>query len=101
MLEEVKLLLGEAASNYSDALIGLVLKQSMAEVEGYCNRTIDYTNDYELQMAVERIAIIKLNRMNTEGLSSQSMAGVSESYIDGYPSDILAILNKKRKIKVI
>lgn len=101
MLEEVKLLLGDAASNYSDILIGLVLKQSMAEVEGYCNRQIDYVNDYELQMAVERIAIIKLNRMNTEGLSSQSMSGVSESYIDGYPSDILAILNKKRKIKVI
>lgn len=101
MLEEVKLLLGDAASNYSDALIGLVLKQSMAEVEGYCNREIDYVKDYELQMAVERIAIIKLNRMNTEGLSSQSMAGVSESYINGYPSDILAILNKKRKIKVI
>lgn len=101
MLEEVKLLLGDAASNYSDALIGLVLKQSMAEVEGYCNRQIDYVKDYELQMAVERIAIIKLNRLNTEGLSSQSMSGVSESYIDGYPADILAILKKKRKIKVL
>lgn len=101
MLEELKLLLGDSASNYSDALIGLVLKQTLAEVEGYCNRQIDYVNDYELQMAVERIAIIKLNRMNTEGLSSQSAAGVSENYIDGYPNDILAILNKKRKIKVI
>lgn len=101
MLEDVKLLLGDAASNYSDALIGLVLKQTLAEVEGYCNRQIDYVNDYELQIAVERIVVIKLNRMNTEGLSSQSMAGVSESYINGYPSDILAILNKKRKIKVI
>lgn len=97
MLEEVKLLLGDAASNYSDALISLMLKQALAEVEGYCNRQIDY----ELQMVVERIAIIKLNRMNTEGLSSQSMGGVSENYIDGYPADILAILNRKRKIKVI
>lgn len=101
MLDEIRILLGESADNYSDALIGLVLKQTMAEVEAYCNRQIDVINDYELQMAVERIAIIKLNRMNTEGLSSQSMSGVSENYIDGYPSDILAILNRKRKIKVI
>lgn len=101
MLDEIRILLGESADNYSDALIGLVLKQSQAEVEAYCNRQIDVINDYELQMAVERIAIIKLNRMNTEGLSSQSMSGVSENYIDGYPSDILAILNRKRKIKII
>lgn len=101
MLEEVKILLGDAAGNYSEPLIELMLKQSQAEVEAYCNRQIDVINDYELQMAVERIAIIKLNRMNTEGLSSQSMSGVSENYIDGYPSDILAILNRKRKIKVI
>lgn len=101
MLDEIRILLGDAANNYSDALIGLVLKQSQSEVEAYCNRKIDAINDYELQMAVERIAIIKLNRINTEGLSGQSMSGVSESYLDGYPSDILAVLNRKRRIKVI
>ena len=52
-------------------------------------------------MVAERIAIIKLNRINTEGLASQSYSGVSESYIDGYPQDILSILNRKRKIKVV
>lgn len=96
MIEEIKLLLGDAASNYSDALIELLLKQTQAEIEGYCNRPMDY----ELQMVVERLTIIKLNRMNTEGLASQSAGGVSENYIDGYPADILAILKKKRKIKV-
>ena len=97
MIEEIKLLLGEAASNYSDALIGLCAKQALAEVEAYCNRTADY----ELELVVERIAIIKLNRINTEGLTAQSFSGVSESYIDGYPADILAILNRKRKLKVL
>ena len=97
MLEEIKLLLGDAASNYSDAQIGLCLKQALAEVEAYCNRKLDY----ELEVVAERIAIIKLNRMNTEGLASQSFSGVSESYIDGYPADILAVLNRKRKIKII
>ena len=97
MIEEIKILLGDAAGNYSDALIGLCAKQALAEVEAYCNRNADY----ELEMAAERIAIIKLNRINTEGLTAQSYSGVSESYIDGYPADILAILNRKRKIKVV
>ena len=97
MIEEIKILLGDAASNYSDALIGLCAKQAIAEVESYCNRTIDY----ELELIAEKIAIIKLNRINTEGLASQSFNGASESYIDGYPQDILAMLNRKRKIKVV
>lgn len=97
MIQEIRVLLGDAADNFSDALIGLVTKQSMAEVESYCNRTLDY----ELEMMAIRIAIIKLNRINTEGLASQSYSGVSESYVDGYPADIMAVLNRKRKIKVL
>lgn len=97
MIEEIKLLLGDAASNYSDAQIGLALKLSLAEVEAYCNRKLDY----ELEIIAQKIAIIKLNRMNTEGLASQSYSGVSESYIDGYPAEILTVLNRKRKIKVL
>lgn len=97
MIEEIKLLLGEAAGNFSDAQIGLCAKMALAEVEGYCNRTADY----ELEIVAQKIAIIKLNRLNTEGLASQSYSGVSESYIDGYPAEILAVLNRKRKIKVV
>ena len=97
MIEEIKLLLGDAAENYSEMVIGLCAKQALAEVEAYCGRSADY----ELEMVAQRIAIIKLNRINTEGLASQSYSGVSESYIDGYPADILSILNRKRKIKVV
>lgn len=97
MIEEIKLLLGDAAGNYSDAQIGLCLKLALAEVEAYCNRMIDL----ELELVAQKIAIIKLNRLNTEGLSAQTYSGVSESYIDGYPAEILAVLNRKRKIKVV
>ena len=97
LVEEIKLMLGDAAANYSDALINLCLKQALLEVEEYCGRSLDAS----LELAAEKIAIMKLNRMNTEGLNSQSYSGVSENYIDGYPADILAILNKKRKIKVM
>ena len=97
MIEEVKLLLGDAASNYSDAQIGLALKMAISEVEDYTHRELDYS----LQLSAERIAIIKLNRMGTEGLNSMSVNGLSENYINGYPADILATLNSKRKIRVM
>ena len=91
MVEEIKILLGSTANNYSDAQIGICLKMALAEVQAYCNRELDY----ELEMCAERLAIIKLNRLNTEGLASQSYSGVSESYEDDIPADILRILNRK------
>ena len=97
MIEEIKLLLGEAAGNFSDAQISLCLKMALAEVETYCNRQADY----ELELLAQKIAVIKLNRLNTEGLASQAYSGVSENYVDGYPAEILSILNRKRKIKIV
>jgi hypothetical protein len=97
MIEEIKLLLGAAAENYTDAQISLALKMAMAEVEDYCNRELDTT----LELLAQKIAIIKLNRLGSEGLAAQGYSGVSESYIDGYPAEILAVLNRKRKIKVV
>ncbi len=97
MINDIKLMLGDAASNYSDALIDLCYRQALTEVEAYCYREADV----ELSMVADRIAVIKLNRINTEGLSGQSFSGVSESYIDGYPADILSILNRKRRIKLV
>ena len=97
MIEEIKLLLGDAAANYSEAQINLALKMAISEVEEYCNRELDAA----LELVAEKIAVIKLNRINTEGLASQSYSGVSESYIDGYPQEILTVLNRKRKIKII
>lgn len=97
MIDEIKVMLGEAANNFSEAQISLAYKLALAEVEAYCNREAD---DVLLLMA-ERIAVIKLNRTNSEGLASQAFSGVSESYLDGYPADIVAVLNRKRKIKVM
>lgn len=93
MIEEIKVLLGTNASKYTDEQIGLVLKQSLAEIEAYCNREIDF----ELEVIAEKITVIKLYRLGTEGLSSQSFTGVSESFLNGYPSEIMMVLNMKRK----
>ena len=96
MIEELKLYLGEAANNYSDQQLKLFLNISQKEVENYCNCSIDS----DLEFIVLQIAVIKLNRQNTEGLTAQGFSGVSESYIDGYPKEIQNVLNSKRKIKL-
>lgn len=97
MLENIKLLLGDAAANHTDAQINLAYRMALAEVEDYCRREADAV----LEMVAEQIAVIKLNRRNTEGIESQSYSGVSENYLDGYPAEILNILNRKRKIKFV
>lgn len=97
MLEEIKILLGDAANNFTEAQIALCYKMALGEVEAYCNREADAV----LELMAQRIAVIKLNRINTEGLASQGFSGISESYIDGYPADIQATLNRKRKLKVV
>ena len=97
MIEEIKLMLGASASNYTDAQIGLAYKLALAEVETYCNRDADAV----LELAAQSIAVVKLNRMGTEGLTAQSFSGVSESYLDGYPAEIQTLLKGKRKLKVV
>lgn len=97
MIEEIKIMLGEAAANFSDAQISLAYKLALAEVEAYCRREADPI----LELMAEKIAIIKLNRQGTEGLASQNYSGVGESYIDGYPAEVVAVLNSKRKVKFV
>ena len=97
MIEELKILLGDSANNYTDAQLSLALKMALAEVEEYCKRTVDSG----MELIAMKIAVIKLNRTNTEGLASQGYSGVSESYIDGYPEDIQMLLRSKRKIRVV
>ena len=97
MIEEIKLLLGDAATNYNDAQLGLAYRIAAAEVETYCGRDLDSV----LELMAARIAVINLNKSGAEGMAAQGFSGVSESYLDGYPADIQAILNRKRKLKVM
>ena len=94
MIENIKMMLGNSAENYTDAQIDYAYRRATNEIETYCRRQLDY----ELSMVAEEIAVIKLLRMSTEGLSNQSYSGVSEGYIDGYPDHIKKLLNSKRRI---
>jgi len=96
MIQEVKILLGDSKDNYSDELIELVCKQAISFCEMYTGSTLDA----ELEIIAQRVAVINLNRINTEGLASQSHSGVSESYLSDLPADIISALKGKRKLMV-
>lgn len=57
--------------------------------------------DAKLLAVAAEIAVIKLNRLGTEGAASLGFSGLTENYIDGYPAHIRYILNSKRKLKVL
>lgn len=94
MIEEITILLGDAASNFSQDQIGLMAKLALQYVEDYTGRNADYS----LTLLAERIAVIMLNKINSEGVSSESFNGASVSYIDGLPDDIVRALDKKRRV---
>lgn len=96
-MEHIKTMLGEAAPNYTEAQIILALEVAQMECETYCRRALDK----ELELLAERMAVVKLLRTGTEGVAAQSFSGVSETYTDGYPADIMAVLNRKRKVIVL
>lgn len=94
MVEEIKIMLGDSVASFSDAQIGLMAKLALQFVEDYTKCEVDYS----LTLLAERISVIYLNRINTEGLTSTSFNGSSENFLNGLPDDILSALNKKRKV---
>ena len=97
MIEDIKIKLDDAAAAFTDAQIELAIRQAEQEAALYCRRPLDD----DLAFIAQKMAIVSLNRTNTEGLAGQSIAGVNENYIDGMPQDIITLLNRKRKVKFI
>ena len=89
LIEQVKLL----TNNTNEQLISLLLEKAKAEICSYLN--MEYSQTFD-NITVD-IAILKLNRLGAEGLSSQSYSGVSENYIEEYPPYIINQLNRYKK----
>lgn len=89
LAEQVKLITGNA----NDGLISLMLDKAKAEIESYLN--LDYDTKYD-NIAVD-IAVLKISRLGSEGLSSQSFSGASESYVEGFPQEIKMQLDRFKK----
>lgn len=89
VLTQIKLITGKT----DEALINLLIDKTKQEIIMYCNT--DYVN--AMDNLIADIVCYKLNTLGTDGISSQSYNGVSESYTSDYPIYIKNQLNTFRK----
>lgn len=94
ILEKVKRR-SNAAKNQSEDLLNDLIEETQEEFKEYIHREDIPTS---LEGSLIELVIIKCNRLGTEGVSSESFSGVSTSYIDGFPKDIVKKLRSCRKL---
>lgn len=97
-LEKLKTRLDIAVSDASqDAILGCILEDVEADMLAFTNRSELLPSMNSLQI---KIAIIEYNKQGSEGMSSDSQGGKSQSWIDGLPSDVQSALISFRRLKV-
>jgi hypothetical protein len=79
-------------------IIVQLMSGAMLEATDYCNLL---TYDIKLDSTVVKMVIQQYNKLKTEGISSQSYSGVSETFIDGYSKDVMDMLNRFRKVRFL
>lgn len=95
MIERIKTRLKDSEVTVSDALLDDLIVEATEEV-------LSYTQQPVLNPPLERVVVgsvvIKVNRLGTEGLSSESYSGVSTSYLEGLPSNLRSIVYANSRI---
>lgn len=95
-LEKLKLRLGIADTS-QDSLLESILEDVEVEMLVHTNRSELLPAMQALQI---KIAIIEYNKQGSEGMSSSSQGGVSQSWVDGLPQNVKATLTSFRRLKV-
>lgn len=95
MINKLKLLL----NTENEGLLQIILEIAEAEFKDYCNRD-------DIPAAAETVILnmarIQYARLDSQGLTSQDVAGVSEHFDEGfYPANIIQALNRFRKVKLL
>lgn len=95
ILTAVKLRPG--ADALSEDLLKDIIQDSIYEVTEY-TKTEELSN--LAKSLVKDITIYKINRLGSEGVSSESFSGTSQSFIDGYPAEIKKKIRRVRGLSI-
>lgn len=98
ILESIKLRPG--MSNISDALLIDFIQDSFNDVSQYINLTGGAEMPVGCISIIKDLVVIKVNKLGSEGISSESHEGISQSYIDGMPKDIKDRLRRYRRLPI-
>ncbi|WP_251860397.1 phage head-tail connector protein [Clostridium sp. Marseille-Q2269] len=96
ILQSLKLRPG--ISNFSDELLKDLISDSYNDVSEFTNLNECDKMPLGCISIVKDLVIIKVNKLGSEGLSSESYSGASQSYIEDIPKDIKRKLRRYRKI---
>lgn len=96
MLELLKLELG-IVDKGKDMLLNRYISKCIKRIEDFTRQENAYVVEH-LQDQVIDLAIIMYNRRGTEGATSTSVSGMSESYVNDMPQDIKKSLYAHRKM---
>ncbi|EPY2290978.1 phage head-tail connector protein [Clostridium sporogenes] len=97
MLNKIKIALPISTTDTSkDDLLNLMIEDVQEFILNYCNIK---ELPGRAESLIRRIVVIRCNIMGSEGLSSESYSGISQSFIDGLPKDIKQELGAIRKVK--
>ena len=101
MLKDLKILLGISETDDSlDPKLNLILSDARKRLKALLG---GQDPPEELDYIITGVAVIRYNKIGSEGLSSHSVEGESSSFTDddfaGYRSDIQAWLNAQKDAK--
>lgn len=96
ILESVKLRPG--ISTLNEGLLKDFIEDTFSEVGEYINLMEGVDMPVGCISIVKDLVVIKGNKLGSEGISSDSHEGISQSYIDGMPKEIKAKLRRYRRL---
>lgn len=85
-------------SNLTTELLTDIVQDTITDVVEYINLEEGIDIPTSCVSIVKDIVIVKCNKLGSEGLSSESYSGVSQSYIEDIPKDIIRKLKRYRKL---
>lgn len=96
IIEYIKLRPG--VSNIDEFLLADIVQDAVIEVSDYINIKEGEELPLGCISIVKDIVVIKVNKLGSEGISNESYSGVSQSYIEDIPKDILRKLKRYRRL---
>lgn len=81
-----------------------LLADLIADAQTELRELINYPDDVVLPSAafpvLKEMVLLKINRLGYEGISSTSVSGTSENFIDGYPADLMKRIVRLRRLRL-
>ena len=97
LISRIKLYL-DISDNSKDDILNEFISIAKDYAVEYCHLP-EYSS--KLDSIVVKMVVEDWNRRKSEGVTSKSYSGISESYLSDYSSQTISLLNKYRKIRVI